>query len=151
MEDHNRCKIKFRTTFVFYSKLIFSILIELESVKNRLNIFFQIFSEIFKAFWLKKEWKNQLGVENKSCPKFDFTSPMVLQIFFRGQIFLILRFEIFKLKYFQKGSSKNFNSGDILLCINFSPESHWQKCRTIFCLMMVLQGYCGLFWICKMF
>ena len=44
--------------------------------------------------------KNQIGLENKSCPKFDFTSPKILKIFFSGQIFLILKFEIFELKYF---------------------------------------------------
>ena len=90
--------------------LIFPFVLELES--------FKIIGKIFLSKYflkLQKEWKNQHGVENKSCPKFDFTSPKALKIFFSGQIFLILKFEIFELKYFQKGSAKNFNFSDIAL------------------------------------
>ena len=40
LEDHRRCKIKFRTTFVFCIKLIFPLLLELENVEKRAKIFF---------------------------------------------------------------------------------------------------------------
>ena len=55
--------------------------------KKGLNIFFQLFSEIFRAFKVE----NQCGVENRSCPKFNFTSPKVLKIFFSGQIFSVMK------------------------------------------------------------
>ena len=76
--------------------------------KKALNIFFQIFSETFKALKLKQEWKNQLGVENKSGSKVDFTSPKVLKIFFSGKIFLIFKFPIFKPQYLQKDHFSEF-------------------------------------------
>ena len=85
-------------TFVFYTKLIFPLLFEL-------NNFFQLFSEIFKALYLKQESKNQLGVENKSCPKFYFTSPE--NIFQWSNIFDI-EIQNFQTEIFSKGLSKKF-------------------------------------------
>ena len=98
LEDLRRCKIEFRTTFVFYTTVIFPLLFELESFEIICKIFLiQIFSEIFKALQLKKELKNQHGIENKSCSEFDFTSSMVLQIFFGTSIFFLQHFQFFKL------------------------------------------------------
>ena len=54
---------------------------------------------------------------------FDYTVVFSLEENGKGVINAVT-FEIFKLKYFEKGSSKNFNSGDIFLRINFSPEFH---------------------------
>ena len=52
-KDLRRCKIKFRTTFVFYTKLIFPLLAKLLSFKKnnilRPNIFGQIFSKHLKT------------------------------------------------------------------------------------------------------
>ena len=65
-------------------------------------------------FGPKKGLKNipfQKPLEKESCPKFAFTSSKV-KIFLGGQIFFIFSFQIFKLKYFLKGSSKNFNSNE---------------------------------------
>ena len=71
----SKSKIKFWTTFVFFIKLIFPLLLELENFGKSyiltLNIFVQIFLKIFKAF-------------------------RVLQILFHGQILLILTFQIFE-------------------------------------------------------
>ena len=103
LKDLRRCKIKFRTTFVFYTMLIFQLLFELLSFKIICKIFLtQIFSEIFKALQLKKEWKNQHGTENKSCLEFDFTSSKVPQIFFESQIFLPWQFQIFECIFLKK-------------------------------------------------
>ena len=53
LEDLRRCKIEFRTTFVFYTKLIFWLPEELLTFKKSIfcgqNIFVQIFFENFKA------------------------------------------------------------------------------------------------------
>ena len=80
----------------------------------------------------KQEWKNQLGLENKICQKFNFTSLLVLKLFFSGQIFLLLKFKIFKLKYFQKSWLYNFNSSDIAIRMVVFKEPHWQNCRDFF-------------------
>ena len=69
---------------------------------------------------------------------------MVLKIFFSGQIFLILKFEIFELKYFLRPWSKNFDSSDIVLQKVVFKESHWQNCRNIFLPMFAFQPYCAL-------
>ena len=57
LEDHRRCKIEFRTTFVFYIKLIFPLLFELESLEKRARIFF---SKYFQCSLTQK------GVEKSS-------------------------------------------------------------------------------------
>ena len=76
LKGHRRCKIEFWTTFVFYTMLIFPLLLEFQKIFGQ-----KYFAYYLKAFQLKNEWKNQHSIENKSCPAFDFISSKVLQIF----------------------------------------------------------------------
>ena len=125
LEDLRRCKIEFRTTFVFYTMLIFPLLFELESFEIICKIFLiQIFSEIFKALQLKKEWKNQHGIKNKSCSEFDFTSSKVLQIFFETQIFFLQQFQIFECIFLKKDDFSDLTDNGVCLAPVQSPICH---------------------------
>ena len=130
LDDLRRCKIKFQTTFLFYTMLIFPLLFELES----LNILKNVWTKIFSLFL--KYSVSQKGVKKSTWSRKQKLSE-IWNVFLGSNIFLRV-ISIFESIFLKRDVVSDLVDNEVCLALarsgnNLPPTSSLEKFSVIFC------------------